>query len=105
MEGVEFDIDNTQTQQHLEAKAEQTRLKRSPLYALLGKIGVTDPTAASVILLGVAALFFGVAIFIYAGVVSNKASTTIDPVQEAAQIKELQAMQSSQPAPTTATPQ
>lgn len=105
MEGVEFDIDNTQTQQNLETRAQQVRLKRSPLYALLGEIGVTDPTAASVVLLGVAALFFGIAIFIYAGVVSNKASTNIDPVQEAAQIKELQAMQSSQPVPSTATQQ
>ncbi len=105
MEGVEFDIDNTQTQQHLEAKAEQTRLKNSPLYALLGKIGVTDPTAASVVLLGVAALFFGVAIFIYAGIVSDKASNNMDPAQEAAQIKELQAMQSPQQVQNDATQQ
>lgn len=44
----------------------------SLMKSILFKLGVKDATIVNYILLGVAMLFFGITIFMYAGVLSNK---------------------------------
>ncbi|MBI5077907.1 MAG: hypothetical protein HZB11_00880 [Candidatus Yonathbacteria bacterium] len=65
MQGIEFEEDKNFS--GLSKTAPQAlEAKPSLMMKLLERIGVVDKTTANFILLGVAAIFFGVTIFLYA---------------------------------------
>lgn len=63
MQGIEFETDQSPVVEY-----QNTTQKRSGMMRLLGKLGIDDPILANFVLLGLAAIFFGVAIFLYAGI-------------------------------------
>lgn len=67
MEGIEFETDQGSTTTY------STTPKQSGMLKLLGKVGINDATTASFILLGITAALFGVAIFLYAGILGEPA--------------------------------
>lgn len=70
MQGIEFEEDKDY--QGLKLKTfENTVARQGFIMRLLERIGVADTTTANFILLGIVAVFFGIAIFLYAGILSN----------------------------------
>ena len=90
MEGIEFDLGDKE----LLTKVAQT--KKAPLLGnFLMQLGVTDPAVANLILACVAALFFGIALFIYAGTMQNS-TPKLSPDEVAAGVRALSQMRSVQ---------
>jgi hypothetical protein len=92
MEGIEFDIDESQNTKN----TSQHQKKQSFLFRLLAKIGVVDPTVANFIMIGAAAFFFGIAIFIYAGISENNSSPKLSAQEIAQGVKALTGMRAIQ---------
>lgn len=88
MEGIEFDLGD----KDLLNKAERVKTKTSFLSNVLMQLGVSDPTIANLILASVAALFFGVAIFVYAGIMANNGPVTLSPAELSAGLRALSQM-------------
>lgn len=80
MQGIEFEEDNSYRQiNKATGQAQGEGPKQSILTKLVFKLGVTDPTVANYVLLGIAAIFFGVTIFLYAGALNgHKYDPSID---------------------------
>lgn len=74
MEGIEFETDQGSTATY------SMTPKKSGMLKFLGKFGVEDTTTASFILLSVTAILFGVAIFLYAGILSNGSVVPRGPI-------------------------
>lgn len=69
MEGIEFE--ENREYRGLSTKASQvSERKPSFMMRLLGRAGIVDKTTANLILLGVALIFFGITIFLYASALS-----------------------------------
>lgn len=62
MQGIEFE-----TEQSPSSKSSQREAKQSFMVRFLMKLGVPDVVTANYILLGIATLFFGIAIFLSRG--------------------------------------
>lgn len=92
MQGVEFDEDKNY-RINTGADRENTTSQPSSMTKLVFKMGVNDPSAANFILLGVAAIFFGVAIFLYAGILSEPKPVKMTASQQLEQDKLLMEMQ------------
>lgn len=70
MQGIEFEEDKNF--QGLKAQTLSAQVaKQGFLMSLLEKLGVNDKPAANLILLAIAAIFFGITIFLYAGVLGE----------------------------------
>lgn len=92
MEGIEFDIDENQNTKNTSRKQ-----KKQPfLFRLLAKIGIVDSTVANFVLIGVAAFFFGIALFIYAGISENNSSPKLSAQEIAQGVKALAGMRAIQ---------
>ncbi len=63
MQGIEFEVDEASS-----TGVQYTEKKKSTMVGFLARIGVSDATTANIMLLAVAAILFGITIFIYAGV-------------------------------------
>lgn len=85
MNGVDIDLDKKQGSGILQTVT-IPKPKTSFLLGFLTSIGITDPALANIILLGIAGLFFGVAIFISAGSTEKK-SAALSADQVAAQMR------------------
>ena len=96
MEGIEFDLDNNQGLKSSSSAAGAASPRHSFLISLLAKMGVTDPTVANIILIGTAGLFFGIAIFMYAGILGEKATPKLSSVEISRGLKALSEMQNAQ---------
>jgi hypothetical protein len=92
MEGIEFDIDESQNTNN----TSQSKRKQPLLFRLLAKIGIIDPTVANFVLVGVAAIFFGIAVFIYAGISEDNTSPKLSAQEIAQGVKALADMRSIQ---------
>lgn len=93
MEGIEFDLDGNH---ELKSSSNTAEARRSFLIGLLAKMGVADPTVANIILIGTAGLFFGIAIFMYAGILGEKATPKLSSVEISRGLKALSDMQNAQ---------
>lgn len=70
MQGIEFEEDKNY--QGLKAQTLSTpAIKQGFIMKLLEKAGVSDKSTANFILLGVAAIFFGITIYLYAGILGE----------------------------------
>lgn len=67
MQGIEFETDNASSSSQKNISSEKT----SAMVELLLKFGVKDTSTANYILLGIAGIFLGISIFIYAGLLSK----------------------------------
>lgn len=70
MQGIDFEDDRNFS--GISSQIPTQREGSSLLMGLLAKVGVVDKTTANFILLGVAAIGFGVTIFLYAGALVEK---------------------------------
>lgn len=95
MGDIEFDLDNNQGLKNSSSNVE-AQAKRSFLVGLLAKMGIADPAIANFILVGVAGLFLGIAVFIYAGVLGEKATPKLSSTEIARGLKALSEMQNAQ---------
>ena len=69
MQGIEFEDDGNYN--GLQTRASQVPVgKPSFMMRLLAKAGIIDKTTANLILLGLALIFFGITIFLYASALS-----------------------------------
>lgn len=75
MQGIDFEDDRNLS--GLASRVPIQTAKPSFLMRLLARVGVEDIAVANYILLGVAAIFFGITIFLYADLLSNKAEVII----------------------------
>lgn len=92
MQGIEFEEDRNFS--GLSTQAQQRPApKQSLIMGLVAKMGITDTATANYILLGVAMLFFGIAIFLYAGVLGENIPSKQSADQIAAQLRVLREMQ------------
>ncbi len=72
MQGIEFEEDKDH--QGLKAKTFETvSVKQGSIMRLMERIGFTDKSTANLVLLGIVALLFGAAIFLYAGILVEPA--------------------------------
>lgn len=74
MQGIEFETDQGSTTTY------SMTPKKSGMLELLSKVGVDDTATANFILLGIVAVFFGITIFLYAGIIGGR---TVDPAADA----------------------
>lgn len=91
MQGIEFEDDRTYG--GLSTKAQIPVGKPSWMLRMLYAMGISDKTTANFILLGVAMVLFGFAIFTYAGILGKSTPKAQDVQQIAAQLKALHEMQ------------
>lgn len=70
MQGIEFEDDRSNQGSTVTDRGNRNS-RPSAMMRLLFKIGVSDPSAANYILLGIAVLFFGITIFMYADILSG----------------------------------
>lgn len=91
MEGIEFDLGDKE----MLTKVEQSQKRSSFLGNTLMQLGVSDPAIANLILACVAALFLGIALFIYAGAMSGS-TTKLSPEEISAGVKALTQMRTQQ---------
>lgn len=70
MQGIEFEEDKSFSASSTGAEQVYER-KTGFITGLLLKIGIVDKTTANLILLGLAVIFFGIAIFIFAGIIAG----------------------------------
>lgn len=82
MQGIEFEEDKNFQGSNV-ATPPDTIEKKGFIIDFLAKAGITDKSTANLILLGVAAIFFGITIFLYAGILGEN----IPPKQSVAQIE------------------
>lgn len=71
MQGIDFEDDRNLS--GLATRVLVQTAKPSFMMRLLTRVGVEDTAVANYILLGVAAIFFGITIFLYAGVFTEPA--------------------------------
>ncbi|KKS58516.1 MAG: hypothetical protein UV24_C0021G0012 [Candidatus Nomurabacteria bacterium GW2011_GWA2_42_41] len=45
--------------------------------SILSKVGISDPMTANYVLIGIAVVFFGITIFMYAGLLGNEADVIL----------------------------
>lgn len=70
MQGIEFEEDNNL--QGLKAQTVSTPVAKDGfIIRLLAKAGIADKSTANLILLGIAAIFFGITIYLYAGILGE----------------------------------
>lgn len=96
MEGIEFDVDGNQGLKNSPSNIIDVKKRNSFLVGLLVKIGVDDPAIANFILVGIAGLFLGVAVFLYAGILGNKETPKLSSDEIARGLKALSDMQNAQ---------
>lgn len=70
MQDIEFEEENSYQIKDVVAK-------QSFMKSILSKVGVSDPATANYVLLGVAVVFFGITIFMYAGLLGNEADVIL----------------------------
>lgn len=91
MQGIEFEEDKNY--QGLKAKTFSSPSRsKSAMMELLEKAGITDKATANLILLGITAFFFGITIFLYAGILGDSANSVLSSEQMAAQQKVMREM-------------
>lgn len=91
MQGIEFEEDKNY--QGLKAQASSTPgAKGGFIISLLAKAGIKDKSIANLILLGTAAIFFGIAIYLYAGILGGSSSSNQSPEKIMAQQKAMKEM-------------
>lgn len=93
MEGVEFDLDPNQGARDFSRHVSAVKTRPSFLIGLLAKMGIADPVVSNFILAGIAAIFFGISIFLYAGIIEKDAASKLSYTEVAAQLKVLEQMQ------------
>jgi hypothetical protein len=92
MQGIEFEEDSSFSR--LSPRASQIPSgKPSFMLRALKKVGVIDKTTANFILLGVAVIFFGVAIFLYAGIFGDNIPSKQTAEQIADKVRILREME------------
>jgi len=96
MQGIEFeedkDFSGLKTPGLKVGTFEVPVQKHGPFLKLLEKIGIDDKTTGNFILLGVAAIFFGITIYLYAGLLGDGAQSIQSSEQIAAQQKVMREM-------------
>ncbi len=92
MQGIEFEEDKDFS--GLKAKAiEPTVTRQGFIMKFLEKGGISDKTTGNFILLGISMIFFGVAIFLYAGLFGKNIPSKENTQQITAQLRVLKEMQ------------
>jgi hypothetical protein len=94
MQGIEFE-ENNELRELSPSVIKNSAEKPSFFMRLLEKAGVADKTTASFILLGVAALFFSIAIYIYSGLHRNTTTPKLTREQLQYQTKMLRELRDS----------
>lgn len=91
MQGIEFEEGNNL--HSLKAKTLSTPVaKQGFLMGLVEKTGIADKTTANFILLGIAMIFFGITIFLYAGILGESVPSKLSAEQITAQQKAMNEM-------------
>mgnify|MGYP001613080673 CR=1 FL=1 len=91
MQGIEFEEDKNY--QGLKAQALAPVMeKQGFIMKLVMKTGVTDRATVNLILLAVAAIFFGITIYLYAGILGNNAPVKLTQEQIAEQQRVMKEM-------------
>lgn len=85
MEGVEFEEQTGYSRPSSNGSYDSNE-RKSFFFKLFEKIGVVDKTTVNLILLALMAIFFGITIFLYAGIL---AGNKYDPVLEAQAIQKM----------------
>lgn len=85
MQGIEFEEDKSY--QNFTAEQQASALRPSTMVRLLLKLGIPDPAVANYILLGVAGIFFGITIFLYAGIFAEQKPIRLTAEQQEAQLR------------------
>jgi len=70
MHDIEFEEENSYQIKNVVAK-------QSFMKSILSKVGISDPMTANYVLLGVAVALFGIALFMYAGLLGNEADVIL----------------------------
>ena len=91
MQGIEFEEEKSFNTPPIVHSKEPTG-RPSLILGLLIKIGVSDRTTANIILLGIALVFFGITIFLYAGILGNSMPSKQSADQIAVQARALREM-------------
>lgn len=91
MQGIEFEEDKNY--QGLKTQTLSTPVaKKGFLLKLLEKAGITDKSTANLILLSIAAIFFGITIYLYAGILGGNTLPKLSPEQMAEQQRVMKEM-------------
>ncbi|MFA5997733.1 MAG: hypothetical protein WC791_04610 [Candidatus Paceibacterota bacterium] len=94
MQGIEFDEDKDLGGYSLRKVSKVTSEgKPSYMFKLLNKAGIEDKTTGNFILLCIAIVFFGITIFLYAGVLGNNIPSVKTAEQIQAQLRVMHEMQ------------
>ena len=96
MQGIEFEEDRNY-QINTGADRQTATSRPSSIMKMVFKMGVSDPATVNYILLGLAAIFFGVAIFLYAGILGETKPQKMTAQQQLIQARTLMEMQGSRP--------
>lgn len=92
MQGIEFEEDNDF--RGLKVRTVPSSIEKpSFIMNLLEKFGIADKTTANFILLGIAMVFFGITIFLYAGILGENVPSRQSAEQITAQLKAMREMQ------------
>lgn len=75
MQNIEFEEENSY-------QIKDVIAKQSLMKSILSKVGISDPMTANYVLLGVAVIFFGITIFMYAGFLGNEADVILTIIPE-----------------------
>lgn len=94
MQGIEFE-ENNDIQELSPRVIKNYAVKQSFFMRLLEKARVADKTTANFILLGIAVLFFGIAIYIYSGLNKSPTDQKLTREQLQAQMKVLRGLRDS----------
>ena len=70
MHDIEFEEENSY-------QIKNVVVKQSFMKSILSNVGVSDPATANYVLLGVAVALFGIALFMYAGLLGNEADVIL----------------------------
>ena len=91
MQGIEFEEDRNF--QDIKVKTlTESPAKQGFIIDLLAKAGIADKSTADIVLLGIAAIFFGITIFLYAGILGNNAPVRLTQEQIAEQQRVMKEM-------------
>lgn len=74
MQGIEFEEDKNYQGLKVETLSAPSA-RGGFIIKLLAKVGIEDKSTANIILLGIVAIFFGITIYIYAGVLGGNVPT------------------------------
>lgn len=92
MQGIEFE-ENNNLHDELNTQTLSTPFaKQGFIIKLLEKTGVTDKSTVNLILLSIAAIFFGITIYLYAGILGGNTLTKLSPEQMAEQQRAMKEM-------------